>query len=229
LDRDPSGDEAELKRALEIDPNSGTAHLFMALLKAARGDPKEGIRQIQEAERSDPLAPVICSFAVAIYLGADRIEDAVEAGKRTLQIDPNYVYFDPALADAYREKGDFEKAIALYEKAQATTHLPSAGLAITYAKTGRREDARRPLDQLIEKSREQYIKADSIAAVYAALGEEDEAFRWLERAFDEHSAPLYGFGSDPAFRPLRSNPRFADLLRRLGLDPAQVLRQPTRP
>jgi adenylate cyclase len=223
LDRDPSGEEAELKRALEIDPNSGSAHLSMALLKAAQGDLEEGIRQIQEAERVDPLAPVICSFAVGIYLAADRIDDAIAAGKRTLQVDPNYVYFDPALADAYREKGDFQKAIPLYEKAQSTTHLPSAGLAITYAKMGRREDAQRILDQLIEKSRQQYVKADSIAAVYAAVGEKDEAFRWLERAFDEHSAPLYGFGSDPAFRSLRSDPRFADLLRRIGIDPAKAL------
>ena len=225
MDRDPSGEEAELKRALEIDPNSATAHLFMALLKAPQGDLKEAITQIQHAERLDPLAPVIGSFAVGIYLAADRIDDAIAAGKRVLQVDPNYVYFDPALADAYREKGDFQKAIALYEKAQETTHLPSAGLAITYAKMGRREDARRILEQLIEKSRLQYIKADSIAAVYVALGEKDEAFRWLERAFDEHSAPLYSFGFDPEFRPLRSDPRFADLLRRIGIDPAQVLSQ----
>jgi serine/threonine-protein kinase len=223
LDRDPSGEEGELKRALQIDPNSGTAHLSMALLKTAQGDLKEGIRQIQEAERGDPLAPVICSFAVSIYLAADRVEDAIAAGKRALQIDPNYVYFDSALADAYREKGDFEKAIALYEKAQATIHLPSAGLAVAYAKMGRREDAKRILDQLVERSRQQYVKADSIAGVYAALGEKDEAFSWLERAFNEHSAPLYGFGSDPEFRPLRSDPRFAELLRRMGIDPVKVL------
>jgi len=229
MDRDPSGEEAELKRALEIDPNSGPAHLFMALLKAAQGDLEEGTRQIQEAERVDPLAPVVCSFAVGIYLGADRIDDAVEAGKRTLQIDPNYVYFDPALADAYREKGDFQKAIALYEKTQTTTHLPSAGLAITYAKMGRREDAQRILDQLIEKSRQQYVKADSIAAVYAALGEKDQAFRWLERAFNEHSAPLYGFGSDPGFRSLRSDARFANLLRRIGIDPVKLLGRQKNP
>jgi tetratricopeptide (TPR) repeat protein len=197
--------------------------LFLALLKTAQGDLGEGVKEIQEAERLDPLAPVICSFAVGIYRAVDRIDDAIEAGKRTLQIDPNYVYVDPALADAYREKGDFQKAIALYEKGQAITHFPSAGLAITYAKMGRHEDARRILDQLIEKSRQQYVAADSIATVYAALGERDEAFRWLDRAFDEHSASMVSFTSYPEFRPLRSDPRFADLLRRIGIDPAKVL------
>src|ERR1043166_6702883 len=213
LDRDLTGEEKELKRDLEIDPNSAPAHLFMALLKTAQGDLAEGVKGIEKAERLDPLAPVICSFAVGIYLAADRIDNAIDAGNRIVQIDPNYVYVEPDLANAYREKGDFQKAIELYEKAQATTHFPSAGLAITYAKMGRREDARRILEQLIEKSRQQYVAADLIATVYAALGENDEAFRWLERAFDEHSASMVSFTFNPEFRSLRSDARFADLLR----------------
>jgi tetratricopeptide (TPR) repeat protein len=229
LDRDLAGEERELKRALEIDPNSAPAHLFMALLKTAQGELGQGVKEIQEAERLDPLAPVICSFAVGIYLAADRVDDAIDAGKRIVRIDPNYVYVDPDLANAYREKGDFQKAIELYEKAQATTHFPSAGLAITYAKMERREDARRILEQLIEKSHQQYVAADVIATVYAALGEKDEAFRWLDRAFDEHSASAVSFTSHPEFRPLRSDPRFADLVRRMGIDPAKVLNRQKNP
>ncbi len=229
LDRDLAGEEEELKRALEIDRNSAPAHLFMALLKTAQGELEVGVKEIQEAEKLDPLAPVMCSFAVGIYLAANRIDDAVSAGKRTLQIDPNYVYFDPALADAYREKGDFEKAVALYEKAQAVTHFPSAGLAITYAKMGQQDDARRVLDQLIQKSRKQYVAADSIAAVYAALNEKDEAFRWLDRAVEEHSAPAASFVFHPQFRGLRSDPRFAALVRRIGIDPSKGLNQQKNP
>jgi TolB-like protein/tetratricopeptide (TPR) repeat protein len=229
LDRDLAGEEKELKRALEIDPNSAPAHLFMALLKTAQGNLEEGVKGIQKAERLDPLSPVSCNFAVSIYLAADRIDDAIDAGKRTVQIDPNYVYFDPVLANAYREKGDFQKAIELYEKAQQTTHFPSVGLAVTYAKMGRREDARHILEQLIEKSRQQYVAGEKIATVYAALGEKDEAFRWLERALDEHSASMAGVASSPEFRPLRSDPRFADLLRRLGIDPFKVLNQQKNP
>ena len=176
LDRDLAGEERELKRALEIDPNSAPAHLFLALLKTAQGELGQGVKEIQEAERLDPLAPVICSFAVGIYLSADRIDDAIEAGKRIARIDPNYVYVQPDLANAYREKGDFQKAIELYEKAQETTHFPSAGLAIAYAKMGHREDAHRILEQLIEKSRQQYLAADAIASVYAALGKKMKPF-----------------------------------------------------
>jgi hypothetical protein len=90
---------------------------------------------------------------------------------------------------------------------------------------GRREDARRILEQLIDKSRQQYVAGERIATVYAALGEKDEAFRWLNRAFDEHSASIGSFIFTPEFRPLRSDPRFADLLRRIGIDPTQVLSQ----
>jgi TolB-like protein/class 3 adenylate cyclase len=229
LDRDLAGEEEELKRALEIDRNSAPAHLFMALLKSAQGELEVGVKEIQEAEKLDPLAPVMGSFAVGIYLAANRIEDAINAGKRMVQIDPNYVYVNPALATAYREKGDFEKAVALYEKAQETTHFPSVGLAITYAKMGRRDDAHRLLDQLIQKSREQYVAAESIATVYAALDEKDEAFRWMGRAVEEHSGSAASLTFYPEFRGLRSDPRFAGLVRRLGIDPSKVLHQQTDP
>ena len=223
IDRDVAGAEAEIKRALQLDRNSATAHYFMSWLKLTQGDCDEGVNQIQEAEKLDPLSPMIIDSAAERYVAANRLDDAISAGKRVLQVDPNYIYFDSPLADAYREKGDLQEAVALYEKAQTVTHFPSAGLAITYAKMGRLEDARRVLNQRIEKSRQQYVAADSIAAVYVALGDKEEAFRWLERAFDEHSAPMFYLACHPIFRALRSDPRFADLLRRMGVDPAKAL------
>jgi hypothetical protein len=81
--------------------------------------------------------------------------------------------------------------------------------------------ARHILNQLVEKAHTQYVVADSIASVYVALGENDEASRWPERAFAEHSGPLHGIAFYREFRPLRSDPRFAELLRRIGVDPAK--------
>src|SRR5438094_5427519 len=208
IDRDVAGAEGEIKRALQLDRNSATAHYFMSWLKLTQGDCDEGVNQIQEAEKLDPLSPMIIDSAAERYV-ANRLDDAISAGKRVLQVDPNYIYFDSPLADAYREKGDLQEAVALYEKAQTVTHFPSAGLAITYAKMGRLEAARRVLNQRIEKSRQQYVAADSIAAVYVALGDKEEAFRWLERAFDEHSAPMFYLACHPIFRALSSDPRFA--------------------
>ena len=223
IDRDVAGGETEIKRALQLDRNSATAHFSMSWLKLDQGDCDEGVKQIQEAEKLDPLSPMIISSAAERYVAADRLDDAISAGKRVLQVDPNYIYFDSTLAGAYREKRDFQEAVALYERAQTVTHFPSAGLAITYAKMGRLEDARRVLNQRTEKSRQQYVPADSIAAVYVALGDKEEAFRWLERALDEHSAPMFYLACHPIFRALRSDPRFADLLRRMGVDPAKAL------
>ena len=89
LDRNFSRDEAELKRALEIDPNSGDTHLLMSFLKSAQGELEEAVQEIEEAERLDPLSPPICFVAVLWYRSADRIEDAIHAGQRSVQLDPN--------------------------------------------------------------------------------------------------------------------------------------------
>jgi tetratricopeptide (TPR) repeat protein len=195
----------------------------MSLFQSAQGKLQEAVNEIQKAKELDPLSPAISYFAVGRYLATDRIDEAIAEGQRTLQLDVNFQYLTPPLAGAYSAKGKFEEALALYEKAQEVTHFPSSGMAITYARMGRPADARQILDQLLVKARTQYFPADSIAAVYVALGNKDEAFRWLERAFEEHSYPLYTFLFDPEFRSLRSDPRFADLLRRIGLDSAAVL------
>ena len=229
LDRNLSGEEAELKRALELDANLATAHLIMSLFQSAQGNLEEAVNEIQKAKELDPLSPAISYFAVGRYLATDRVDEAIAEGQRTLQLDVNFQYLTPPLAGAYSAKGKFEEALVLYDKAQEVTHFPSSGMAITYARIGRPADARRILDQLLARARTQYFPADSIAAVYVALGDQDEAFRWLERGVDEHSYPLYTFLLDPEFRPLRPDPRFADLLRQIGVDPVKAFARQKNP
>jgi len=223
LDWDLVGENAELQRALQLDPNSAPAHFFSALLPLFRGDLKEGLRLVLEAEKLDPISPIISYVATAAYLANDRLDDAITAGQRTLRLDPNYFYLDSTLAAAYREKGNFAKATDLYTKAQEATHAPSSGLAITYARMGRQIEARKILDQLVQESQRRYISAPSIAAVYVAFGDKDEAFRWLERASSEHSGILQWIAFLPEFRPLRPDPRFPQLLRRIGVSRDSIL------
>src|SRR6266550_1366427 len=135
------GEDADLKRALEPAPGSAPAHFFSALLPLFRGELKEGLRLVLEAKALDPLSPITSYVATASYLANDQIDEAISEGQRTLQLDPNYFYLDSDLAAAYREKGNFDEAIALYTKAQETTHLPSSGLAITYERMGRQAEA----------------------------------------------------------------------------------------
>src|SRR5213082_2653004 len=200
LDWDLASEDAELKRALELDPNSAPAHFFSALLPLFRGELKEGLRLLLEAEKLDPISPITSYVATAAYLANDRIDDAITAGQRTLQLDPNYFYLDSNLAAAYRENGNFAEAVALYTKAQEATHFPSSGLAITYARMGRQIEARKILNQLVQQSQTRYVSAPSVAAVYVAFGEKEEAFRWLERAFPAHSALLQWIAFLPEFR-----------------------------
>ena len=94
LDWDVAGEEAELERALELDPNSAPAHFFSALLPLFRGQPKEGLQLVLEAEKLDPVSPITSYVATAAYLANDRIDEAISEGQRTLQLDPNYFYLD---------------------------------------------------------------------------------------------------------------------------------------
>ena len=224
LDWDFAGADAELRRALQLDPNFAFGHLMLLHFNALQGQLEEALRQGMEGKQLDPLSPAISTVVSGFYLDTGRLDEALAEAERTQMLDPDYLYpsfaYGPAVA--YREKGMFDKAIALYSKAQQTTQLPSSGLAITYVRMGRQVEARHILNQLIEKARTRYIAADSIAAVYVALGEKDEAFRWLERAYAEHSWGVPNIAVSHEFRPLRSDPRYADLLRRTGLDPAKA-------
>jgi serine/threonine-protein kinase len=223
LDWDLEGEDGELKRALELDSNSAPAHFFLSLLPLFRGELQEGLRLVLEAERLDPVSPITSYVATAAYLANDRIDDAINEGQRTLLLDPNYFYLDSNLAAAYREKGNFPEAIAIYTKSQEATHLPSSGLAITYTRMGRQTEARNILAQLLQAREKRYISAPMIAAVYVALGDKEEAFRSLERAFAEHSGILQWIAFLPEFRPLRSDARFPHLLRRIGVSNNSIL------
>jgi len=216
LDWDLEGADEELKRALQLDPNSASAHLFSGLHPLFHGELKDGLQLLLEAEKLDPVSPIISYVATAAYLANDRIDDAVIEGQRTLQLDPNYFYLDSVLAAAYREKGNFPEAIALYTKAQEATHLPSSGLAITYTRMGRHIDAQNILGQLLQAREKRYVSAPLIAAVSVALGDKEGAFRELERAYVEHSGVLQWIAFLPEFRALRSDARFPQLLRRIS-------------
>src|SRR2546421_8291288 len=128
--------ERELQRAIEIDPNSATAHLIFAHHRVCSGDLAGGQMELDEAERLDPLSPLVSDHQAILFLYSDRLDDAVAAAKRTLTLDPNYNYLEPTLARIYRGQGKLEDALALDLKAQQGTHEPKAALAIAYVSLG---------------------------------------------------------------------------------------------
>jgi len=229
LSWDYAKEEARLNQALAIDPNSAVAHLFLGELHAAKGDMAPAIEHAQLAKRADPLSPNIANFAGLVYFFAGHMDEAIAEGQRTLDLDPNYVYYESALAAAYRAQGRYQQSAAVLEKQRDLTHEPIPSLAITYALMGRMAEAHVILDQLLESARTKYFAADSIAAIYLTFGETDKAFRWLDRALEEHSGSLAALAIRPEFRPLHSDSRFADLLRRTGIDPVKALNRQKDP
>ena len=223
LDWNVAGFKAELERTLQLDPNSATAHNFLGLGEAIQGNKAAAIAHVQKSVRLDPLSPIISNFAALGYLCLGELEQAMAEGKRTLEIDPNYIYESPILANVYREKKMYPEAIALFLKAQQITGQPQPGLAITYALTGRENDARKILAELLEIAAKKYIAAEEIAAVYVALGEKNEAFKWLDKACDNHGGAIHAIPIRPDFKALHSDPRFREIVKRMGLDPAAVL------
>ncbi len=117
----------------------------------------------------------------------------------------------------------FAEALELYKKNAEVTGIPEPGLAITYARMGRKNDAERVLNGVKTFAATHYFAGEEIASIYVALGDNDAAFQWLERAYNEHSGSLHGIVARPIFRPLHSDPRFAALLKRIGLDPPKIL------
>ncbi|PYK22386.1 MAG: hypothetical protein DME59_19995, partial [Verrucomicrobia bacterium] len=211
LDWDLDGAEAEFNRAVEIDPNSTPSNYFIAALHAARGNRNQALTYLQRTSTIDPASLWVSNFACELYRYFGLNDEAIAAGERALQLDPTFMaYGEPALAALYREMGQLDKAIALYERARSLVGWPGFGLAITFARMNRPEEARETLAAAVAKRR--YTPGDAIAHVHVALHAHDDAIRELERACDERSSALHMVGIAPEFAPLRSDKRFLSIL-----------------
>jgi len=151
---------------------------------------------------------------------ARRYDEAIEQGLHTIALDSNFPSGHVRLGQAYVGKKQYELGIGELKKVATlggNSALSQANIGIAYAAAGRRADAQKVLDQLIERSKTTYVPAIAIAQIYARLGQNDQTFEWLEKSYDEHSLLLAFIKVLPDFDPLRSDPRFADLLRRMNL------------
>jgi TolB-like protein/Tfp pilus assembly protein PilF len=221
LDWDLSGAEAEYLRAFEIDSNSTTSNYFIAAFYAAVGEREKALTYLSRTAKIDPASLWVSNFACEIYRYFGLIDEAMAAGERALQLDPTFAYGEPLLAALYREMGRFDDAIALYKKSQDISGRVPFGLAFTYAKMNRPEEARGILKNA-SASRGSYTPGDAIAQGHVVLNEHEEAMRELQRACEEHSSSLHFIGIAPEFVPLRSDKRFVSIVERIGLVPQKV-------
>ena len=221
LDWDLRGAEAEYVRAFEIDSNSTTSNYFIAAFYAAIGEREKALTYLRRTAKIDPTSLWVSNFACEIYRYFGLTDEAMAAGERSLQLDPTFLYSEPLLAALYREMGRFDDAIGLYKKSQDLSGRVPFGLAITYAKMNRREEAKEILKAACA-SRGSYTPGDAIAHVHVVLEEYEDAMRELARAYDEHSSSLHFIGIAPEFAPLRSDKRFVSIVKEIGLEPQKV-------
>jgi serine/threonine-protein kinase len=221
LDWDLRGAESEYLRALEIDSNSTTSNYFIAAFYAAIGEREKTLTYLSRTAKIDPASLWVSNFACEIYRYFGLIDEAMAAGERSLQLDPTFLYSEPLLAALYREMGRFDDAIALYKKSQNLSGRVPFGLAITYAKLNRRQEARDIL-KAVCASRGGYTPGDAIAHVHVVLQENEEAIRELRRGYEEHSSSLHFIGIAPEFAPLRPDKRFVSIVKEIGLEPQKV-------
>jgi len=216
---DFAGAERKYRRAIELNPRYSVAHHWYSHHLMAMGRFAEAVGEIDLAHELDPLSLSInVSVGLAFYWG-HQFERAAEGFKKTLELDSSFALAHVLLGQTYGQQGRHEAAIEELQKARALDKTPqvNAILSHAYALSGRREEAEHLLAELDTLSNREYVPSYFIAAIYAALDQPDEAFRWLERAFEEHSAWLVWLKVDPKLDALHSDRRFAELLRRIGL------------
>jgi TolB-like protein/DNA-binding winged helix-turn-helix (wHTH) protein len=211
------GAEAELKRAIELDPNYVTGHHWYAYLLAQTGHPEQAIPEITIARQLDPLSVVVNTDAGMILYWARRNDEAIVQLHKALELDPNFDWAHFWLGRAYEQKGLYDKAIAHFEKARdapGSLMDKTAALGHVYAAQGRRERAMQVIESLRRESARQFVSTVNLAEIYTALGRQDEAFRELDAACKSRNNWLLTIRVEPNFDPLRADPRWLDLLQR---------------
>ena len=216
---DWTGSQREMQRARELDPNfTGYGYAYTLLLFENKSD--EAVRWIKRSEELDPLSPLVSSNVGQILYYARRYDEAIAQCRKTLELDPNYAMTHMYLGQAYIQKKMFPEAIEEIQKAINLSEGNPEILAVlgyAYAAAGETKKAEEVISKLVESSKHQHVASYIVAEIYATLNRKDEAFTWLDKAYKEHAVHLLSIKVEPTFDSLRSDARYDDLLRRLGL------------
>ena len=216
-----SAAEKEFKRSIELKPDYATAHEWYAIhYLTATGRLEEGVQEMKKALELDPASLVMNTFMGATLYYAGRYDEAIDQCRRTIQMDPNFAVAHWHLGLAYEQKQllgaaaeEFKKAISL----SGGSPLMRAALGRAYAESQKKHEANEMLNELNELAERQYVSAYELATISVALGNNEQAFELLAKAYAEHSFHLVNLNVSPHFKSIRSNPRFQDLVQRIGL------------
>jgi TolB-like protein/DNA-binding winged helix-turn-helix (wHTH) protein/Flp pilus assembly protein TadD len=208
----------EFQRAIELNPGYATAHQWYAWHLSLLSRYDEAIAEMRKAENLDPLSLIINADLAELLVLTHSDDESIRQSHKTIEMDPNFGLAHNQLAQAYLQKHMYDEAVAELKTAvQLSGGSPAftANLARAYVVSGKRSEAAKLLDDLKKRSNPGYSNASEIAVIYASLGDADQAMTWLEKGYDERFNP--GVLLRPGFDPLRSDPRFQNLVRRIGL------------
>jgi tetratricopeptide (TPR) repeat protein len=207
------GAEKEYKRAIELNPGYATAHHWYAFHLKYMARHEEAIAEIKLAQELDPLSLRINENVGYLLYFARRYDEAIDALKKANEMDPNKSAGRRYLINVYLEKSMYDEALKLYPEKNN-----QYSLGLTYAKMGKINEARQVLDYWIKRSKQEYVSSYNFARFYFALGENDQGFIWLDKAYEEHDSWMCDLKVEPLLDSVRSDPRFKALLRKMNLE-----------
>ena len=217
---DWTGAEQDFKRAIELNQNYANAHNFYAGYLMCRGRADDAIAAANRARELDPFSLSISAQRGFLLENARRYDEAIAQLRSVIEMDPNHYSAYWMLGHTYAANKQFDEAIAASEKAVDLSQRTPGALGIlglAYGLANRKAEANRVLDELVELNKTRYVTPAAFVNVYIGLGDKDKAFEWLDKAVQERSNYVAYLKVFPIADPLRSDPRFADLLRRVGL------------
>lgn len=208
----------EFQRAIELNQGYATAHHWYAWHLALLHHYDEAISEMRKALNLDPLSLIINADLAELLALAHSYDESILQSRKTIEMDPNFALAHNHLGGAYLQKHINDEAIAELQKAVQLSGSNStcmANLARAYVASGKRSEAVKLLEDLKKRSNPTYSHAPEIAVIYAALGDTDQSITWLQKGYDERFNP--GVLLRPGFDPLRSDPRFIEIVSRVGL------------
>jgi TolB-like protein/DNA-binding winged helix-turn-helix (wHTH) protein/Flp pilus assembly protein TadD len=219
---DWSTGERELQRAIELNSGYARAHALYAQILMMTGRTQESDTESNQARKLDPLSPALYALWAERLTWTRQYDQAIEQCQKAIELDPTYPVAHLRSGVAYEAKGELEKAITELENARdlsggAPYFLRSLGHA--YATAGRKDQAQQIIRELRQDSTTRYVSPFAFALIYTGLGEKEQAFDWLDKAYRQRDPSLSTIRGDPRLDPLRGDPRFQDLLRRVRLAP----------
>jgi eukaryotic-like serine/threonine-protein kinase len=213
--------EKEFKHSIELKPDYARAHQWYAIhYLTATGRLDEAVQEMKKALELEPASLVMNTFMGATLYYAGRYDEAIDQCRRTIQMDPNFAVAHWHLGLAYEQKQRFDAAIEEFKTAislSGSSPLMKAALGRAYAESQKEYEANEILNELNELAKRQYASAYELATIYVALGKNEQAFQLLAKAYGEHSFHLVNLNVSPQFKSVRSDPRFLDLVQRIGL------------